>query len=128
MVVDASAFIEYLARTRLGRQVETILEDPDSDIHTIASCDIEVVGGLRRGGLPTDIVRERMAAYLDLPVARHGHQLLVGRIIELGDAFGSTDAAYVALCERLGATLVTGDAGLTRAVTRALPLNVIGVI
>jgi predicted nucleic acid-binding protein len=116
--------VEYLARTELGRQVETIIEDPDSDIHTVALCDLDVAAVLRRADTAFE---ERMSAYLDLPITRHGHQLLMGRIAELRPNFSAYDAAYVALCEHLSATLVTGDAGLTEAVRQHLSLNVIGV-
>lgn len=65
--------------------------------------------------------------YAQLPVERHGHLSLVARILELRNNFSAYDGAYVALCENLGATLITGDDRLTRAARQHLSLNVIGV-
>jgi predicted nucleic acid-binding protein len=56
--------------------------------------------------------------YLDLPLARHGHQQLIGRVLDLRANFSAYDAAYVALAERLGAALLTGDERLARAARR----------
>jgi len=57
-----------------------------------------------------------MADYLDdLPLSRHGHQHLLARILSLRANFSAYDATYIALAERLGATLVTGDQRLARA-------------
>lgn len=56
-----------------------------------------------------------MADYLDLPLSRHGHQHLLARILNLRANFSAYDATYIALAERLGATLVTGDQRLARA-------------
>jgi len=53
--------------------------------------------------------------YLDLPITRHPHEPLLWRIWDLRDNLGAYDAAYVALAEALGATLVTCDAKLRAA-------------
>lgn len=65
--------------------------------------------------------------YLALRLRRHGHRMLAPRVFELRDNFTPYDAAYVALAERLGATLVTCDLRLTRAARQFLDLNVVGV-
>jgi predicted nucleic acid-binding protein len=123
--------IEYLLRTDLGREVGTVIEEPELELHTPALCDIELAAGLRRmirvGDLDVSRATAGLAIYLNLPLVRHGHRGLVTRVLELGDNFSAHDAAYVALCERLGGTLITGDGGLTRAVRQILSLNVIGV-
>lgn len=54
--------------------------------------------------------------YLDLPLTRHNHQALLGRILELGNNISSYDATYVALTEQLSAGLLTMDYKLARAV------------
>lgn len=130
-MIDASAFVEYLLQTPFGLQVATIVEDPLSELHAPALCDVEVCAALRRAAaderMPRGATLERLDAYLDLPVWRHNHQALLRRILELQENFTAYDAIYVSLCEALSATLVTGDGGLTRAVRQTLPLNVIGV-
>ncbi len=57
-----------------------------------------------------------MRDYVDLPLTRHGHQLLLARVLGLRNNFSASDATYIALAERLGATLITGDEGLARAI------------
>ncbi len=68
-----------------------------------------------------------LESYVRLPLARHGHVPLLTRMFELRDNFTASDAAYVALSERLDATLVTCDGRLTRAVQTLLTVNVVGV-
>ncbi len=53
--------------------------------------------------------------YLDLPITRHGHQWLMGRILSLRENLSAYDATYVALAEELGGTLLTADESLARA-------------
>lgn len=43
------------------------------------------------------------------------YEAIDGRAVELGDVLTSYDASYVALAERLAATLVTADKRLTSA-------------
>ncbi len=51
----------------------------------------------------------------DIPIERHSHVPLLHRIWELRDNLSPYDAAYVALAEALGVTLLTADARLGRA-------------
>ena len=96
-----------------------------------ALCDVEICSALRRGVLIREVSPERasqaLEQYLGLPLTKYGHMLLVRRMFELRENFTASDATYVALSERLGATLVTCDARMTRAIQGLLPLNVIGV-
>lgn len=109
----------------------TIIEAPDSHLNVPAVCDVEVCSALRRivraGELDAQQASAALSHYLALPLIKHGHTVLVARIFELRDNFSAYDAAYVALAERLGATLVTGDGRMTRAAQDHLTLNVIGV-
>ena len=131
MVVDASAIGEYLLGTGLGAQVATLIEAPDSRIEVPQICDLEVVSGLRKGTLLRQFTVSRAAEmfvdYLALPMERHEHRGLLRRVFELHQNFTPYDAAYVALAERLGATLVTCDLRLTRAARQLTDLNVVGV-
>ena len=58
---------------------------------------------------------EALGDYLDLPLTRHGHAGFLPRCFDLRDVLSVYDAAYVALTERLGASLVTADRRLARA-------------
>jgi predicted nucleic acid-binding protein len=63
--------------------------------------------------------------YLDLPLFRHGHQALLGRVLQLRSNFSTYDAAYVALAEQLKGELLTADDGLARAVRAELSLPLV---
>jgi len=101
---------------------------PDAELHTPALCDVEVASGLRRallgGRLEEGRARLALRDMADLPLTRHGHQLLLARALELRHNFSAYDAIYVALAERLGATLVTADRPLASAVRSQLDLFV----
>ena len=122
LVVDASALVEYLLRTERGEEVEPAVTSRETDLHVPALCDVEVTAALRRGNLSRALsqsrLEEALSDYLDLPLARHGHQTLLPRILGLRANFTSYDAAYVALAERLEAPLLTADRRLARACGR----------
>jgi len=67
--------------------------------------------------------RDALEDYLDLPLARHGHQALLGRVLQLRSNFSAYDAAYVALAEQLKGVLLTADDGLAKAVRTQLALE-----
>ncbi len=129
-MVDASALAEYLLRTPRGERFEARLFASDADLHIPALCDVEVAAVLRRyllaGRLSAHRAAEALKDYLDLPLTRHGHQLLLSRILALRDNFSPYDACYVALAEHLGAALFTADEALTRAARAQLGLPVLG--
>jgi predicted nucleic acid-binding protein len=120
VVVDASVVVEYLLRTPRGEALDAVLRDPSTDLHAPALCDVEVAAVLRRAvlgrRLGVDRAYDALEDYLELPLARHGHSYLLGRMLGLRDNFTAYDAAYVALCEWLGARFVTADEALARAV------------
>ena len=60
-------------------------------------------------------------------MTRHEHREFLSRVFELHQNFTPYDAIYVALAERLEATLVTCDLRLTRAARQFTDLNVVGV-
>jgi predicted nucleic acid-binding protein len=65
--------------------------------------------------------------YLALPLTRHGHAALLGRILALRDNFSAYDATYVALAERVGGRLLTADDPLARAVRTHTSLELVHV-
>lgn len=128
-MADASALVELVLRTEHGTTIDRILSDPLSEVHIPALCDIEVASTFRRGLLDSSLTLDRYAlalgAYLDLPLTRHGHRDLVVRILELRNNFTAYDATYVALAERLGASLLTADARLSNAARQHTGLQVL---
>ena len=119
IVADASALVNYLLHSDNASEVRAVVEHPENDVHVPALCDIEVAAALRKALLAKRIPEAHVPAvtdaYFDLPVTRHGHELLVPRILELRHTFTAYDAAYVALAEALDGELLTGDKALARA-------------
>jgi len=128
-VADASALIEFLARSPFADRVASTLESGGAVLWVPAICDVEVASGLRRL-MRTHRVSSARAGdllmdYLDLPLHRSGHQALLWRMMELRNNFSSADASYVALAELLDADLITADASLARAVGRHTNIRVL---
>lgn len=118
IVVDASVLAPALgddgtdgdqARSRLGGEV---LAAPEL-------IDLEVASVLRRllaaGRLPARRAELALSDLFALPLRRVPHRPLLRRCWNLRDNLTAYDAAYVALAEQLGATLVTSDLRLSRA-------------
>ncbi|MEO9037225.1 MAG: type II toxin-antitoxin system VapC family toxin [Gemmatimonadaceae bacterium] len=120
VVADASVLVEYLFRTPRGSTIARMFEAPDTAVHVPALCDVEVASVVRRAlngkRLSETRASEAIQDYLELPIARHGHSALLGRMLQLRENFAAYDATYVALAERLNAELVTTDGALARAV------------
>lgn len=119
IVADASALVEYILQTPAGARIREIARDPEVELHVPALCDIEISSALRRALLTGRLVPRRAQAaledYLEFPLTRHGHRYLLAQILALRDNFSAYDATYVALAERLGASLLTADESLSRA-------------
>lgn len=131
VVVDASALAEYLLRTSRAPSVEAVLRAPEVYLSVPALCDVEISSVLRRalldGRLSEERAAEAVADYRDLPLTRHGHQLLMDRILALRDNVTAYDATYVALAERLNARFLTGDRALARAVEGLAGVAIVAV-
>jgi predicted nucleic acid-binding protein len=126
VVADASAIAEYVLQTSRGMELRTLIESSDQDLHVPALCDVEVAavlrGALLRHRMEERRVREALDDYAALPLTRHGHLALLPRALALRSNFSAYDAIYVALAERLGASLLTADRSLARAVTTHLAI------
>lgn len=119
IVVDASVVIEMLLRTDDAEAVEARVLVPSEALHAPQLLDVEVAQVIRRYAQRGEITAARGALALGIlrrmPVRRHAHESLLDRIWELRTNLTAYDAAYVALAEALGATLITRDAALGRA-------------
>jgi len=129
VVADASALLEYVLRTPRSGRIQPIVEAPAVDVHVPGLCDVEVGAGLRRGmasgAVAQDRAGEALRNYLDLRLIRHGHASLMARVLALRHNFSAYDATYVALAERLGAPLLTGDRALARAIQAHTSVSVL---
>lgn len=129
IVVDASAMLEVLLRTRAGARVEERILDGDS-LHAPHLLDVEVAQVLRRYQARGELTAARGAeALADLgafPINRYPHDVLLGRIWDLRANLTAYDAAYVALAEALEARLVTRDERLAAAPGHRAVIEVVG--
>lgn len=118
-VLDASAVVELLLGTALGRAVAARVSDPAIDLAAPHLLDVEVAQALRRYVRDRTLTPREAAGALDdlraLDIERHGHEALLDRVWALRENLTAYDAAYVALAEALGTTLLTCDRKLARA-------------
>jgi predicted nucleic acid-binding protein len=119
IVLDASAVVELLLDTAVGRRVGILIEDPALGLHVPHLLDVEVISVLRRyarEGLIGDAEAEAaIEDLLALDLQRHSHEGLLERAWTLRKNTTAYDAVYVALAEALSATLVTCDTKLAKS-------------
>ncbi len=117
VVADTSAVIDYLLGTPQAGWVATLIE-PEARLHAPHVLDVEVLGVLRRYVRLGDAAVDRAEAALDdladLAITRYSHLPFLPRMWQLRDNVSPRDAAFVALAEALGASLLTTDRRLAR--------------
>jgi predicted nucleic acid-binding protein len=130
IVLDASALVELLLGTAVGRAIASRIASPEVSLHAPHLADVEVTQALRRlvreGDIDADSARAALADLRALDVERHAHEPLLDRMWALRDNLTAYDAAYVALAEAMEATLVTCDGRLARAPRMARRAEVFG--
>ncbi len=116
IVLDASAVLELLLVTDKGGRVAERIAPPEETLHAPHLIDLEVAQVLRRWVARRQLDEARAVQAVDdlrdLDLNRYPHDVLLGRIWELRHNASAYDAAYLALAEALGATLLTSDARL----------------
>jgi predicted nucleic acid-binding protein len=127
IVLDASAAIDWLLQTDVGKEIENRIFSHRESIHAPHLLDLEVAQVLRR------LVREATVSgpradqalqdLLDLRLTRYPHFIFLTHIWRLRRNLSAYDAAYVMLAERLGATLITRDARLASACVRIVSIE-----
>jgi predicted nucleic acid-binding protein len=119
IVIDASALLEILLRTKQADLLMARALDSAERLHAPHLLDIEVTQVLRRLLQRKEITLTRAEHAFDdlsnLVIERHGHRSLVPRVWQLRGSLTAYDAAYVALAEALDAPLLTCDAKLAGA-------------
>jgi predicted nucleic acid-binding protein len=129
IVVDASAVLEVLLRTRAAGRLEARLFGRVS-LHAPHLLDVEVAQVLRRYAARGELTAARgVEALADLaafPLTRYPHDLLLARIWALRENLTAYDAAYVALAEALRAPLVTRDERLASAPGHRATIELVG--
>jgi predicted nucleic acid-binding protein len=112
IVIDASAVVELVLDTDLGRRVADRLRF-EGELAAPAHLDVEVVSALRRAQLGSWLTaRDAAIALIDfgrLAIERVACAPLNHRVLQLRHAMTAGDGFYVALAEALDSTLVTTD-------------------
>jgi predicted nucleic acid-binding protein len=119
IVLDASAAVDVLLRTPEAAMPDRVLAGTSESLHAPELLDFEVLATLRRrerrGELVEARAREAIDDLRDLPIFLHPTRPLLDRAWELRANVTAADGLYLALCEALGASLLTTDTGLARA-------------
>ncbi|HWO29228.1 MAG TPA: type II toxin-antitoxin system VapC family toxin [Candidatus Acidoferrum sp.] len=122
IVLDASAAIDWLLQTAVGKQIEKRIYSRGESLHAPHLLDLEIAQVMRRlvreGAVSAPRADQAIQDLLDLRVTRYPHFVFLPHIWRLRDNFSAYDAVYVALTEKLGATLITRDARLASASAR----------
>lgn len=118
LVVDTSAVLEAIVAVDPPTGlIERLAED--GDLHAPHLIDVEVLHTLRRlnalGELSEERASDARADFRELAIVRYPHVGLGDRIWELRHNLTAYDAAFVALAEALGVSLVTSDRRLSEA-------------
>jgi predicted nucleic acid-binding protein len=129
IVVDASAALELLLQTALGRRVERRVFRDGDELHVPHLIDVEMTQGLRRlvraGGVTPGRAAQALEDLAGLDLHRHAHVDLLGRAWALRNNITAYDAMYVALAEAIGAAVVTCDGRLGTAPGRRARIEVV---
>jgi predicted nucleic acid-binding protein len=119
LVVDASALVTYLTTGEHAEEVRAHLLQPHEALWAPHLVDAEVGHVLRRGVLADELsaaaARTALEDLADLPLRRASHRGLLPRAWALRKNLSFYDGLYVALAERLSATLLTLDGGIASA-------------
>lgn len=117
LIVDASAAVEYLLRTRTGQHAARILDN--ADLAAPELLDAEVLAVLRREVLAGRLDEARATEAVDdltrWSVERIAHGSLLSVAWSLRRNVSAYDALYVAAARARDAALLTADGPLSRA-------------
>ena len=118
IVVDASVVVELLIEGPLADEIRITLNENSGETLAPHLLDVEVISALRNLLNGNRIDQSQCKLLLlelsNFPAERYGHTALLSRIWDLRHNFTAYDAAYIALAEATGATLVTCDKRLRK--------------
>jgi predicted nucleic acid-binding protein len=117
IAIDASALVELLLRTTLGRQVAGLVAGAQLIAPDIVNPEvIQSLRGLERGGkLSSERAAKAVRRLADSPVRRVPTTGLIADAWALRANLSAYDACYVALARALDCPLLSTDAPLKRA-------------
>jgi predicted nucleic acid-binding protein len=127
IVLDASAAIDWLLQTDVGRQIGNRILSHSESLHAPHLLDLEVAQVLRRlvreSAISGPRADEAIQDLRDLRLTRYPHFVFLPSVWRLRHNLSAYDAAYVVLAQKLGATLLTRDARLASACARTLNIE-----
>jgi predicted nucleic acid-binding protein len=116
IVLDASAALDWLLQTSAGQRIDRRIYALNESLHAPHLLDLEIAQVLRRlvreGSVSANRADQVIQDLVDLRIARYPHFVLLPRLWQYRHNLSAYDAAYVALAEQLGATLLTRDGRL----------------
>lgn len=128
LVVDASALVELLLNTPLGKRVGAALRG--GSLAAPAHVDAEVFSALgrlaRAGHVEEHGVGRVLGQLARAPIARYAIAPLLDEAWKLRHNVAQRDALYVVTARRLGAPLVTTDGRLAGAPRLGVTVTVLG--
>jgi predicted nucleic acid-binding protein len=131
IVVDASAVVDFVLRTARSAAVEDHLFADGASLHAPELLDYEILSALRRwerrGELDVESAEEALDDSRELPISLYPIRPLVDRAWALRENLTPADGLYAALAETLGASLLTTDGVLARAVSRHTDADVLAL-
>ena len=112
-VVDASVVVDLLLRSPNAGAIETAVLDVASGLCAPDFLRLELLSVLRGSVLGKKITEMRalqaLSTFQKLPIAFYSASLVIDRCWQLRNNLTPYDATYLALAERLSATLATCD-------------------
>ena len=119
IVLDTSAAVDWLLQTEAGKRIEQRLYSRQDTLHTVYLLDVEFLQVLRRlvrgGTLSHTRAEEAIEDLAALRITRYPTVPLLRNIWRHRQNLSAYDAAYVALAEKLHASLVTRDQRIAAA-------------
>jgi predicted nucleic acid-binding protein len=128
IAIDASALVELLLRTTLGRQIAGQVGGSQLIAADIVNAEvIQGLRGLERGGkLSPERAAKAVKRLADSPVRRVPTTGLITEVWSLRANLSAYDACYVALARALDCPLLSTDAALRRAPLQGVRFLTIG--
>jgi predicted nucleic acid-binding protein len=127
IVLDASAAIDWFLQTAAGQRIENRIYSRGESLHAPHLLDLEVAQVLRRlvreASVSVQRAHQVLQDLVDLRVTRYPHFVFLPQIWRLRHNLSAYDAVYVALAEKLGATLITRDTRLVSASTHGVSIE-----